>query len=133
MQELLTRVSGIVNHMKSDGENLSTETIMSKVLRSLTKRFDHVVAAIEESKDFSNYSFDELMCSLLAHEDMLNQSVVKTEEKAFLVKGESSYKGKSEDSRGRGRGRGGFHGRGHGGRGRGNAGDSRQQKSAIQC
>lgn len=130
MQELLTRVSGIVNHMKSDGE-----TIMSKVLRSLIKRFDHVVAAIEESKDLSDYSFDELMCSLLAHEDMLHRSVVKTEEKAFPVKGESSYKGKSEDSRGRGRGRGrgGFHGRGHGGRGRGNAGDSRQQKSVIQC
>ncbi|KAL9413633.1 hypothetical protein AB3S75_042172 [Citrus x aurantiifolia] len=120
--------------MKSDGENVSTETIVSKVLRSLSKRFDHVVAAIEESKDLSNYSFDdELMCSLLAHEDMLNRSVVKTEEKAFPMKGESSYKGKSEDSRGRGRGRGGFHGRGHGGRGRGNAGDSRQHKRAIQC
>ncbi|ESR37208.1 hypothetical protein CICLE_v10030259mg, partial [Citrus x clementina] len=53
-------------------------------------------------------------------------------EKAFPVKGESSYKGKSEDSRGRGRGRGGFHGRGHGGRSRGNASDSRQQKK-VEC
>ncbi|KAK9185365.1 hypothetical protein WN943_025721 [Citrus x changshan-huyou] len=63
--------------MKSDGENVSTETVVTKVLRSLTKRFDHVVATIEESKDLSDYSFDELMCFLLAHEDMLNRSVVK--------------------------------------------------------
>ena len=41
---------------------------MSKVLRSLTKGFVHVVAAIEESKDLYTYDFDELMSSLLAHE-----------------------------------------------------------------
>jgi len=34
---------------------------MSKVLRSLTKDFDHVVVAIKESKDLSKYSFDELL------------------------------------------------------------------------
>ena len=68
------------------------------------------MAVIQESKDLSKYSFDELMFSLLAHEDMLNRSFVKAEEKAFQVKGESYYKEKLEDSGGRGRGRGGFHG-----------------------
>lgn len=37
VREFLTRVSGIVNHMNSYGENVSTETIMNKVLRSLPK------------------------------------------------------------------------------------------------
>ena len=68
VQDFMSSVSGIVNHMKKYGENVSNETVVSKVLRSLTKGFDHVVAAIEESKDLSTYNFDELMSSLLAHE-----------------------------------------------------------------
>ena len=37
VQEFLTKVLGIVNHMKSYGENVSTETIVCKVLWSLPK------------------------------------------------------------------------------------------------
>lgn len=50
-----------------------------------------MVAAIEESKDLSDYSFDELMGSLLAHEHRLNRSHEKIEEKAFQVKEEASF------------------------------------------
>jgi len=57
-------VSGIVHQMKTYGENVSNETIISKVLKSLKKKFDYVVASIEESKDLSKYSFDELISSL---------------------------------------------------------------------
>ena len=39
--------------------------------------------AIEECKDLSNYSFDELMEFLLAHEDRLIRSHEKDEEKSF--------------------------------------------------
>jgi len=42
------------------GESLSNEIVVSNVLRSLTSDFDHIVAAIEESKDLSKYSFDDL-------------------------------------------------------------------------
>ncbi|XP_015158336.1 uncharacterized protein [Solanum tuberosum] len=111
VQDYMSRVSSIVNLMKSYGENISDEIVVPKVLRSLTKKFEHVVAAIEESKDLSDYSFDELMGSLLTHEDGINKSHEKIEEKAFQVKEESS-------DRGRGRERGRFRGRGRG-RGRG--------------
>ena len=67
-------------------------------MRRLTTKFDHVVTTIQESKDLSTYSFDELMGSLLAHEDRLNRSCEKVKEKAFQVKGEFSYKGKIENS-----------------------------------
>ena len=64
-------------------ENNSNETIVFKVLRSLTSIFDHVVATIEESKDMSTYCFDELMSSLLAHGARLSKYHEKVEEKAF--------------------------------------------------
>ncbi|XP_010267663.1 PREDICTED: uncharacterized protein LOC104604813 [Nelumbo nucifera] len=131
VQVFLSKVSRIVNHMKSYGESISNETVVSKVLRSLTSKFYHVVAAIEESKDLSTYTFDELMSSLLTHETRLRISYEKVEEKGFHVKGESSYKGKSENSGGQGQSRG-CQGRG-GGRGRGQFGDQRQHKSTIQC
>ncbi|GKC21964.1 retrovirus-related pol polyprotein from transposon TNT 1-94 [Tanacetum coccineum] len=115
VQDYLSRVSGIVNQMKSYGENVTDEVTVSKVLRSLSSNFDHVVAAIEESKDLSVYTFDELMSSLLAHEDRIGRSQEKSVEKAFQVKADSPVRERSDyGGRGRGRGRGGFNGRGRG-------------------
>ncbi|KAJ8752089.1 hypothetical protein K2173_001764 [Erythroxylum novogranatense] len=120
--------------MKTYGDKLSDETVVSKVLRSLTDRFNHVVATIEESHNLSTYGFDELMSSLQAHEDRLNASEENVEEKAFQLTEESFFIGRSENSRTRGHGgRGGFQGRGRG-RGRGSSGgDRRQSKSGIEC
>nr|GFA79898.1 UBN2 domain-containing protein [Tanacetum cinerariifolium] len=64
VQAYMARVSAVVSQMRSYGEKISDEIVVAKVLRSLTPNFDHVVAAIEESKDLSNFSFDELMGSL---------------------------------------------------------------------
>lgn len=133
IQDYLARVTEIVSQMRSYGEDISNEIVVSKVLRTLNETFDRVVPAIEESKDLSTYTFDELMSSLLAHEARFKKSSTKVEEKAFQVKGESSFKGKSDNFGGRGQGRGSFRGRGRGGgRGRGQYGD-RQNRSFIQC
>jgi len=83
VQAYLSRVSSIVSQMKSYGETVSDHVIVSKVLRSLTAEFNHVVVAIEESKDLSTYSFDELMDSLLAHEVRINRPYEKVEERPF--------------------------------------------------
>ncbi|KAL6348546.1 hypothetical protein AAG906_013166 [Vitis piasezkii] len=86
VQDFLSRVAAIVNQMRSYGEDILDQTVVAKVLRSLTPKFDHVVATIEESKDLSTYSFDELMGSLQSHEVRLSRTEEKNEEKAFYTK-----------------------------------------------
>ncbi|XP_071688831.1 uncharacterized protein [Rutidosis leptorrhynchoides] len=88
VQGYLARISSVVSQMKSYGDKITDEIVVAKVLRSLEPKFDHVVAAIEESKDLSKFSFDELMGSLQSHEVRINRSTVREEEKAFQIKGE---------------------------------------------
>ncbi|XP_049936006.1 retrovirus-related Pol polyprotein from transposon TNT 1-94 [Nymphaea colorata] len=123
VQNYFSRLSTIVNQMKSFGEAITEQKVVEKVLRSLPSKFDHVVTAIEESKDLSIYSIDELMGSLLAHEQRMNRSTEKGIEQVFQTKIEfSKEKNGSYDQRneGRSQGRGGYRGvtRGYG-RGRG--------------
>lgn len=111
IQDFLSRTKAVVNHMKSYGENINDGIVVAKNLRSLTPRFDHVVAAIEESKDLSVFTADQLMGSLQAHEDRLNKSQEKSEEKAFAMRDSTQDEGRNNSSS-RGRGRGGSRGRG---------------------
>jgi len=80
------------------------------------------------------------MGSLVAHEVRINRSDEKVEEKAFQVKAEHSYRGKSANFSGRGRGRGGYHGQSRGRSqfgeqhcGRSQFGEQHQFKGNIQC
>jgi len=133
VQDFLSRVSGIVSQMKSYGEEIGDKIVVSKVLRSLPPKFDHVVAAIEESKDLSKFSFDELMGSLQSHESRINKSIERTEEQAFQVKEEHPIQNeKSLEQGARGRGRGSFRGRGRG-RGRSQSGWTNSRRSGVHC
>lgn len=83
--DFLSRAMTIVSQMRSYVEKITYHTIVEKVLRSLTPKYDHVVAAKEKSKDLSVFSFDELMGSLQAHGVRINRSSEKHDEKAFQV------------------------------------------------
>lgn len=63
----LSRISKIASQMKSYGEKVVDEIVVLEVLRSLLAKFDHVVATIDESKDLSVFSFDQLISSLQYH------------------------------------------------------------------
>jgi len=62
----------MVSKMKMNGESMEQSTIVSKILRSLTSKFNYVVCSIEESNDLSTMSIDELHGSLLVHKQRLN-------------------------------------------------------------
>ncbi|WJX18783.1 hypothetical protein P8452_08547 [Trifolium repens] len=73
VSDFFTRISKLVNAMKSCGEVVSAQNIVEKILRSLSPRFDHIVVAIEESKDLASMKIDELQGSLEAHEQRMNK------------------------------------------------------------
>ena len=62
-----SRVAKIVNQIKSYEDTIQEKKLVEKILQSLPKNFDHVVAAIEESQDLSVLTMYELMGSFEAH------------------------------------------------------------------
>jgi gag-polypeptide of LTR copia-type len=100
MQVFLSRVQTVVNQIRVFGDTMKEKIVVAKVLRSLTPKFDHVVAAIEEFKNLNVYSFDELMGSLQTHESRMLKTEDKDDKKTFYMKGESS-RGGYNPSRGR--------------------------------
>jgi hypothetical protein len=58
-------------------------TIMEKILRSLTYKFNYIVCSIEESKDIDSLSIDELQSSLIVHEQKFHKH--DREEQALKV------------------------------------------------
>ncbi|XP_021758678.1 uncharacterized protein LOC110723641 [Chenopodium quinoa] len=68
VKNYFSRVIEIVNQMKSYGEEISNEKIVKKILVSLNDKFDNIVTIIEETKDLSNITIEQLMGSLESHE-----------------------------------------------------------------
>ncbi|XP_045828918.1 uncharacterized protein LOC123920669 [Trifolium pratense] len=155
VSEFFTKIAKLVNEMKACGEIVSGTMRVEKILRSLTPKFDYVVAAIEESKDLDSIKVEELQGSLEAHEQRMNQrnSDKSNGEIALQVqqgnknkkgkgkwqgnKGKDSYQNgngkENQDTKGGGNqkkqfngGRGGYNGGGRGGRGK-------FDKKHIQC
>lgn len=54
----------MVNQIRGMGSELKDAEVVLKVTRSLSSRFVHVVTSIEEARDMSNVSLDELSGSL---------------------------------------------------------------------
>jgi transposase InsO family protein len=125
----ISRVQMIVSQLRRNGEKLAENLVVEKVLRSLTDEFENIVCAIEESKDLSTLTIDELAGSLMAHEqrrkrkqETLKEALevktslnnkssfeansemkqTQTSEKGYIGRG-----GSSQGGRERGRGRGG--------------------------
>jgi hypothetical protein len=108
-----SRTSNVINQLKSNGEDYQEQRIVEKILRSLPHKYDNLVMTIEEAKDLTILTMDELMGTLQTHEHRINRN------KSYSSH-EQAFKAQS-NPRGRGRGRNGS-GRNSRGRGRGNGG-----------
>jgi hypothetical protein len=113
------RVDEVVNAIRGLGEEIDESLVVQKVLRSLLLKYDAKVSTIEETRDLTKMTMDELHGSLIAYEmrtgtksDQPNneasfKSIKKTKDKdnnldeeiANFVrrfqKGSGRYKGKS--------------------------------------
>lgn len=84
IQDYLTRVAVAANQVRALGHKLAESEVVSKVLRSLAPKFDFVAVAIEESKEMSTLTLDDLSGTLLAHEVRVNRMQTKAGEKALI-------------------------------------------------
>jgi hypothetical protein len=115
----LLRVDEFVNDIRGLGEDIDESLVVQKVLRSLLLKYDAKVSAIEETRDLTKNTMDELHGSLIAYEmrrgiesDQPNneasfKSIKKTKDKdndldeeitnfvRRFQKGSGRYKGKS--------------------------------------
>ena len=97
--DYFSRTMAIANKMRIHGDKMADVTIIEKILRSMTTKFNYVICSIKESKDIDSMSIDELQSSLLVHEQKMNRQ--DKEEQALQA---SASKGGGQ-GRGRGRGR----------------------------
>ncbi|XP_057962207.1 uncharacterized protein LOC131153767 [Malania oleifera] len=118
--EYFSRVMTVANKMRIYGEDMQDVKVVEKILRSLTKKFNHVVCYIEESIDIDALTIDELQSSLIVHEQKFQRR--NGEEQVLKVTSEG----------GRGRGRGTYRERGRG-RGRGQANFNKATTECYRC
>ncbi|XP_050908893.1 uncharacterized protein LOC127122631 [Lathyrus oleraceus] len=90
--DYISRVILITNEMKSYGETLFEESIIEKVLRSLTPQIDYIMVAIEDSKDLSTMRIGELQSSLEAQEFRLPERNSEMEVEQQSLKAASNKK-----------------------------------------
>ena len=86
--DFFTKVAEIVNQIKSHGYTIQEKKINEKILRSLPQKFEHIVAAIEGSKDLSKLTMYELMGSFDAHEKRMTRFLEQPIDQAFSIKDE---------------------------------------------
>ena len=104
--DYFSRVMSVANKMRVHGKQMRDVTIVEKILRSLSDKFNYIVCSIEESKDIDLLSIDEMQSSLIVHEQKFHRH--KGEEQALKVIHEENVEGRGYgrgSSRGRGRGR----------------------------
>ena len=101
--EYISRVETVANQLSRNGETLPASRVVEKILRSLMDDFENVVCAIEESKDLSMLTVEELVGSLEAHEQRKKKKK-KVEPLDQLLQTKMSIKDeKAQNTQGRGR------------------------------
>ncbi|KAH7858102.1 hypothetical protein Vadar_020022 [Vaccinium darrowii] len=98
VSEYFSKTMAIANKMRIYGDKLEDVTIVEKILRSMTTKFNFVICSIEESKEIDTLSIDELQNSLLVHEQKITQQDQEEQalKAAFNPRGAGRGKGKGK-------------------------------------
>ena len=83
IRDYFSRMDKLVNEMKNNGDDIKEKEVMEKIMRTLSTRFDYVVAAIEEAKDLSTMTLNDLQASLESREMRMNERSSGTVEQAL--------------------------------------------------
>ncbi|KAL5752045.1 hypothetical protein ACOSQ2_022552 [Xanthoceras sorbifolium] len=88
ISDFFSRTMAIVNKIHIHGEKIEDMTVVEKILRSLSPKFNYVVCSIEESKDLDILSIDELQGSLLeeAEVEIEDTMTVDNNQKLIITK-----------------------------------------------
>jgi len=98
ISEMFARFMVIVNGLKALGKEYTDADLVRKILRSLSSICHTKATVIEDSKDLSKISLDELIGSLMTYEINLKRNeehIIKT--KPMALKASSSNKDKNQD------------------------------------
>ncbi|XP_058775693.1 uncharacterized protein LOC131649971 [Vicia villosa] len=71
----VTRITRLVKQIKACRETVTEPNVVSKILSSLTARFDNIVVAVEELKDLAELSKDELQSSVEVQEQRMRREI----------------------------------------------------------
>ncbi|CAO2813754.1 unnamed protein product [Amaranthus hypochondriacus] len=107
--EYVDNVTSIVNNMKALRHDIKECDVVSKILRSMTSKYETIVCMLDERSIKEDLSLDEVLGTLMVHEK--RQNSYEPEEQALQAKTpiykQGNFRGRGF-SRGRGsRGRGG--------------------------
>ncbi|KAI3509130.1 hypothetical protein L1887_24156 [Cichorium endivia] len=106
IEEYYNRLILLINQLRLNGEKIDDSRIVEKILRSLTRKFEYVVVAIEESKDLTSLSLESLIGTLQSHEMRMKQFDAPSTEQMFQVQyGNQGSLQTENTNKGKGRGK----------------------------
>ncbi|WJX12965.1 hypothetical protein P8452_03412 [Trifolium repens] len=97
IQDFHMNLIDIANAFEALGEKVSDEKLSRKMLRSLPKRFDMKVTAIEEAQDIANMKVDELVGSLQTFELTLNERGDKKSKSVAFISNDDEEESQTVD------------------------------------
>ncbi|PON55777.1 Zinc finger, CCHC-type, partial [Parasponia andersonii] len=74
ISQMLTRFTSIINSLSALGKTFSNGELVSKILRSLPRAYRSKMVAIQEAKNLSKLTLEELMDSLMSHEILMKET-----------------------------------------------------------
>ncbi|KAM5569751.1 hypothetical protein ABKV19_016986 [Rosa sericea] len=83
LNDYLTKLTDVINQMKSYGEKISDRRMVEKLLLSLSQKYDTIVNVIEETKDLDSLTIEELKGSIKAFDQRLEIHAEQSVETAF--------------------------------------------------